>query len=1262
MQRSGVQPAREPPARLPRAALRGLAVVVLMVAIVLGAVASAGPVAVSAQTGKPGGDGLAPILGDLAEQAGRLRAAGAPADPAALVGASKRLRDAAAAGRLRLDGAGRVQVDVRLVGEGPEAVALAALGAEVERRRVDLGRAQLRVPVAELAALAAGPGVAFVDLPTYAVSAAGSQVTQGDAALRAALVRGEEGLSGAGVRVGVISDGVGGLAEAQAVGDLPRLAGSQSFHHEGIGMAAGSEGTAMLEIVHDLAPGADLYFANAETDLDMMEAVTYLAERTDIVVDDLGFFFPDDQASAVSRNTAAALNNADWPIRAYITAVGNWARRHYAGPFRAGVDGTSLGLAASGPVHEFRATSETTDFLQRGPLPYQEIFLEADEEVLAVLFWDDPWGASENDYDLYLLDASNALHVAATLGQGVTSANPREILTFTNDQAGGMFRLVVHNFQERAAPRALELFVFRNGALGAGATVGNFNTLTSSMLAQSDAGGGVISAAAVGYAGNEVDEVRPSSSRGPTNNGAMKPDLAGVDGVAVTGSGGFGAPFFGTSAAAAHVAGIAALLLEARPQLLAADGGPPDRERALLRASLVGGSVDFDGAGANNVSGAGRLDAPTALAQLRARVLIVDQGGDAGPGSLRVAIERANAGGAGPVDIRLRPGLAIVLAGPLPALTGSAIRIDGAGATVDGTALAVGSAGLVVRGAGAALAGFTLTGFPGAALRISGAEGVRLEDVTLRDSGMGLLVDGGARDVVMGAGASVGIAALHNAGDGVRVSGRGTREVQVRNSRIGVDGAGEAAGNGGHGVAIGAGARAVVVGAAREATPEMGVAQTADLVHTVRGRVRLNGQPAPTGMVVEILLDGEPAGATVVGVTTVEGEPGFIFTVPGPGTVMRLLVQGLPAGLPIFFEAGAVATVLLDVVTLEAGPGLRLAGGNVIAFNGGNGIRVEDEGSAGNTFRGNALRGNGALDVDLVAAADPASGLTPPDEGDADRGPNGLLNPPEVSAVRFDGGLARVEGRGPPGALIDLYAVEDSLEAVSAASAAGAGGALRYLGSAVGVGGGFRSDPLRLGTTTVLTALATDAAGNTSEFAVNVVLGLGPRVDRVRPGGGSTAGGNAVTIEGAGFGEASGFRAFFGGREATVVSVRAETAVVLTPANDEGAVAVSVRVADGRTFLLRDGFRYLPGQVVELRPGWNNVTWSGGRTRITTALGPIAGRIDRAFRWNVARQSWDSFLPGAPPFLNTLGTLETGQALWLFVTGTTPLQWSQPLP
>ncbi len=66
----------------------------------------------------------------------------------------------------------------------------------------------------------------------------------------------------------------------------------------------------MLEIVHDLAPGAQLYFANAGdgTSLSFEQAVNFLAANTDVVVDDISFLgsVPYDGTSAVSTNTATA--------------------------------------------------------------------------------------------------------------------------------------------------------------------------------------------------------------------------------------------------------------------------------------------------------------------------------------------------------------------------------------------------------------------------------------------------------------------------------------------------------------------------------------------------------------------------------------------------------------------------------------------------------------------------------------------------------------------------------------------------------------------------------------------------------------------------------------------------------------------------------------------------------------------------------------------------------------------------------------------
>ncbi len=160
---------------------------------------------------------------------------------------------------------------------------------------------------------------------------------------------------------------------------------------------AGAEGTALLEIVHDLAPGAKLSFANGDTDLAFSQAVNFLAASNDVVLDDIGFFGePYDGTSGVSLNTAAALNNPSWPIRAYVTAVGNDADEHYCGGYvDSGVDGTTIaGITTPGHLHLFQRTADTTDVLGLGAQPFNVIALPQNGEAAIFLTWDDPFGGS----------------------------------------------------------------------------------------------------------------------------------------------------------------------------------------------------------------------------------------------------------------------------------------------------------------------------------------------------------------------------------------------------------------------------------------------------------------------------------------------------------------------------------------------------------------------------------------------------------------------------------------------------------------------------------------------------------------------------------------------------------------------------------------------------------------------------------------------------------------------------------------------------
>ena len=101
------------------------------------------------------------------------------------------------------------------------------------------------------------------------------------------------------------------------------------------------------------------------------------------------------------------------------------------------------------------------------------------------------------------------------------------------------------------------------------------------------------------------------SSRGPTLDGRLKPDVSAIDGVSITGAGRFGTPFFGTSAAAPHVAGIAALVLQAAPCLISGSAGAATavNARMALRDLIVASADPIGTEVPNNTFGSGLANA-----------------------------------------------------------------------------------------------------------------------------------------------------------------------------------------------------------------------------------------------------------------------------------------------------------------------------------------------------------------------------------------------------------------------------------------------------------------------------------------------------------------------------------------------------------------------------------------------------------------------------------------------------------------------------
>ena len=162
-----------------------------------------------------------------------------------------------------------------------------------------------------------------------ASSGTGSVVTEGDSILGADLVR-QLGFDGTGVKVGIISDGANDRATAQALGDLPQNITTYGSCAPRVGDGSQclspwtcNEGTAIMEIIHDLAPGAELAMGAVGTSLEFIQRVDDLVDDfgADIVIDDLGFL--DEPYFADGPIAQAVASVTDQVV--YVSSAGNSA-------------------------------------------------------------------------------------------------------------------------------------------------------------------------------------------------------------------------------------------------------------------------------------------------------------------------------------------------------------------------------------------------------------------------------------------------------------------------------------------------------------------------------------------------------------------------------------------------------------------------------------------------------------------------------------------------------------------------------------------------------------------------------------------------------------------------------------------------------------------------------------------------------------------------------------------------------------------------
>jgi hypothetical protein len=495
----------------------------------------------------------------------------------------------------------------------------------------------------------------------------GSVVSEGVTQLNAQEARETFEVEGEGITVGVLSDSLNQANEAVTGGPVPTkqpqdvrsldLPGKRNtcpgqstavedlrdYELEPGEEEPFDEGRAMLQIVHDMAPKTELAFNSAfNGELAFAEGIEDLAKPVgeggagaQVVVDDVGYF---EEPFFQDGPVAAAVNQVTEAGATYLSAAGNdnlfdpegneiasWEAPEYRDSGACPPEVAAL--TELNPAHcmDFNpgAATDRTFGIKVEP-----------EEVLSVdLQWAEPWEGVQTDLDAVLLNADGEVLTGST-EDNVSSKEdkgtqePVEIVQWANEsKAEQTVQLVINRFEGTADPR-LKFILMQNGG-GVSATEyprsGGDDVVGPSIYGHA-AAAGAIAVGAVRFDDSGEPEFYSSRGRvthyfGPvegttpapqllTPEELSKPEVAATDCGATT----FFARqpksepgvwrFCGTSAAAPHAAGAAALMLEDEP------GASPEEVREALTASASPvGSFGPCAVGGGLVEAVGALEA-----------------------------------------------------------------------------------------------------------------------------------------------------------------------------------------------------------------------------------------------------------------------------------------------------------------------------------------------------------------------------------------------------------------------------------------------------------------------------------------------------------------------------------------------------------------------------------------------------------------------------------------------------------------------------